>query len=314
MAVKPEVRTILDLIEGTGGPPLSEQTPEGLRTAYAALSAFGVKDDVASVTDRTIPGPAGDLPVRIYVPATPAPVADGAGLPVLVWYHGGGWVIGDLETADSTVRALANGAGTVVVSVDYRLAPEHPFPAAADDAVAAVRWVADNAAELGVDPARLAVGGDSAGGNLAAVMAQQLRDGGPAIAFQLLVYPVTDAHLASPSIDENAEGYFLTKEAMEWFSHHYLGDHDPADPLVSPFCAPDAALSGLPPGLTITAEFDPLRDEGEAYAQRLRAAGVDMTATRYDGVIHGFFSMRDMVPDGGTAIDEAGAALRSALK
>jgi len=313
MAVKPEVRTILDLIEGTDAPPLSEQTPEGLRTAYAALSAFGVKDDVASVTDRTIPGPGGDLPVRIYVPATPAPVVDGAGLPVLVWYHGGGWVIGDLETADGTVRAMANSAGAVVVSVDYRLAPEHPFPAAVDDAIAAVRWVADNAAELGVDPARLAVGGDSAGGNLAAVVAQQLRDSGPAIAFQLLVYPVTDAKLVLPSMDENAEGYFLEKATMEWFRAHYLGDGDRDDPRISPLAAADDALVGLAPALVITAEYDPLRDEGEAYGERLREAGVDTTVTRYDGVIHGFFSMRDMLPDGAAAIAEATAALRKAL-
>jgi acetyl esterase len=313
MAVKPEVRTILDLLEATEAPPLSEQTPEGLRAAYAAMSTLGVKDDVASVTDRTIPGPGGDLPVRIYVPATPAPGTDGAGLPVLVWYHGGGWVIGDLETADGTVRAMANGAGAVVVSVDYRLAPEHPFPAAVDDAVAAVRWVAGSAAELGVDPARLAVGGDSAGGNLAAVVAQQLRDSGPAVAFQLLVYPVTDAHLALPSMDENAEGYFLEKATMEWFRGHYLGDGDRDDPRISPLSATDDALAGLPPALVITAEYDPLRDEGEAYGERLRQAGVETIVTRYDGVIHGFFSMRDMLPDGAAAIDEATAALRAAL-
>jgi acetyl esterase len=316
MAVKPEVRAILDLIEGAGAPPLSEQTPEDLRTAYAALSAFGVKDEVASVTDRTVPGPGGDLPVRVYVPASPDGVAAGEGAaarPVLVWFHGGGWVIGDLETADGTVRAMANGAGTVVVSVDYRLAPEHPFPAAVDDALAAVRWVADNAAELGVDPARLAVGGDSAGGNLAAVVSQQLRDSGPAIAFQLLVYPVTDAKLVLPSIDENGEGYFLEKETMQWFVHHYLGDGGRDDPRVSPLAATDGALVGLPPALVITAELDPLRDEGEAYGERLGAAGVDVTVTRYDGVIHGFFSMRDMLPDGAAAIAEATTALRTTL-
>jgi acetyl esterase len=313
MAVKPEVRTILDLLEGVEAPPLSEQTPEMMRTAYAGMSALAVRDDVASVTDRNIPGPGGDLPVRIYVPATPGPEADGAGLPVLVWYHGGGWVIGDLETADGTARALANGAGAVVVSVDYRLAPEHPFPAAVDDALAAARWVVDNAAELGVDPARLAVGGDSAGGNLAAVVAQQLRDGGPPIAFQLLVYPVCDAKLVLPSIDENAEGYFLEKATMEWFRGHYLGDGDRDDPRISPLAAADDALAGLPPALIITAEYDPLRDEGEAYGERLRQAGVDTTVTRYDGVIHGFFSMRDMLPDGAAAVTEASTALRKAL-
>jgi acetyl esterase len=313
MAVKPEVRTILDLMEGSGAPPLSEQTPEELRAAYAAMSAFGVKDEVASVTDRNIPGPGGDLPVRIYVPAGASAPAGGAGLPVLVWLHGGGWVIGDIETADGTSRAIANGVGAVVVSVDYRLAPEHPFPAAVDDALAAVRWVADNAAELGVDPARLAVGGDSAGGNLAAVVSQQLRDSGPAIAFQLLVYPVTDAKLILPSIDENAVGYFLEKETMEWFRGHYLGDGDRDDPRISPLAAADDALAGLPPALVITAEYDPLRDEGEAYGERLRAAGVDVTVTRYDGVIHGFFSMRDMLPDGAAAVDQAIEALRKAL-
>ena len=165
---------------------------------------------------------------------------------MLVWYHGGGWVIGDLETADGTVRAMANGAGAVVVSVDYRLAPEHPFPAAVDDAIAAVAWVADNAAELGVDPARLAVGGDSAGGNLAAVVAQQVRDSGPAVAFQLLVYPVTDAHLALPSMDENAEGYFLEKATMEWFRGHYLGDGDRDDPRISPLLGDRRRWPGCP--------------------------------------------------------------------
>ncbi|HEY3140465.1 MAG TPA: alpha/beta hydrolase, partial [Acidimicrobiales bacterium] len=305
---------LLQMLAGLEAVPMSVQTPDGLRQAYGAFSSFGSSEDMASVVDRTFPGPAGDLPIRIYVPHEVAGDRDGVGAPGLIYLHGGGWVIGNLETHDTTVRALAQAAGVVAISVDYRLAPESPFPAAIDDALAAVRWVVDNAAELGVDPSRLAIGGDSAGGNLTAVVCQRLRDTGPEIRFQLLVYPATDLRMGFPSIDENAEGYFLTKEAMEWFSHHYLGDHDPADPLVSPFCAPDAALSGLPPGLTITAEFDPLRDEGEAYAQRLRAAGVDMTATRYDGVIHGFFSMRDMVPDGGTAIDEAGAALRSALK
>jgi acetyl esterase len=315
MAVKPEVRTILDLIEGSGAPPLSEQTPEELRAAYAAMSAFGVKDEVASVTDRNIPGPGGDLPVRIYVPAGASAPAGGAGLPVLVWLHGGGWVIGDIETADGTSRAIANGAGAVVVSVDYRLAPEHPFPAAVDDALAAVRWVADNAAELGVDPARLAVGGDSAGGNLAAVVSQQLRDSGPAIAFQLLVYPVID--LSSErhrheSQRTNGSGYFLTHTQMEWFREQYLRDDaDGDDPLASPIVAPD--LAGLPPAFVVTAEYDPLRDEGEAYAARLRDAAVPTTLLRVPGVFHGFFSMIGLVPGSADAVDAAGTALRAAL-
>jgi acetyl esterase len=309
MALKPEVQPILDMLEAAEV-PLTEQTPEGLRTGYAALANFSTKPEGVEIVDRSITGPAGELPVRVY---TPAGDAGSTGLPVLVWFHGGGWVIGDLETADGDARSLAIGAGVVVVSVDYRLAPEHPFPAAVDDAVAAVRWVVDNAGSLGVDPARLAVGGDSAGGNLAAVVAQQLRDGGPAIAFQLLVYPVTDAHLGTASMDENAEGYFLSKEVMIWFRGHYLGDGDRGDPRISPLLASDEALTGLPPALVVTAQYDPLRDEGEAYAERLRQAGVDATATRYDGVIHGFFSMRDMIPDGVAATTEATTALRKAL-
>jgi acetyl esterase len=310
MAVKPEVKSFLDLLEQMGAPPMAEQTPVEVRAAFGALSALGVKEEMASVTDRTIPGPGGDLPVRIYVPTEPM---GGGDPPVLVWFHGGGWVIGDIESADTTVRALAAAAGMVAVSVDYRLAPEHAFPAAVDDALAAVRWVVDNAASLGVDPARLVVGGDSAGGNLAAVVAQQLRDSGPAMAFQLLVYPVTDARLSTGSMDENAEGYFLTKDTMFWFREHYLGSQSFEDVRVSPLLAPDDALTGLPPALVITAEYDPLRDEGEAYGERLRGAGVETTVTRYDGVIHGFFSLRDVVPDGGAAINEAATALRKAL-
>jgi acetyl esterase len=311
MPVKPEVQPILAMIEAAEV-PLTEQTPETVRQGFAALAAFFVRDEVASVSDRTIPGPGGDIPVRVYVPAG---TAGGEALPVVVWFHGGGWVIGDIETADATVRTLANACDAVVVSVDYRLAPEHPFPAGLEDALAAVRWVADNAAELGADPSRLAVGGDSAGGNLSAVVCQQLRDTGPQIGFQLLVYPVTDLHLDSPSVDENAEGYFLTKETMLWFRGHYIGD-DVArwdDPLVSPLRADDVALTGLPPALVITAEFDPLRDEGEAYGKRLQDAGVEATVTRYDGMIHGFYSMRDFIPDAVTAITESADALRKAL-
>jgi acetyl esterase len=309
MPVKPEVQVALDFIEADAV-PFSEQTPEGLRKEFAALAQIRSHvEPVGSVVDRTIPGPGGDLPVRIYRPAAPV-----AGLtPVLVWFHGGGWVIGDLETADNTARALTNAAGVVVVSVDYRLAPEHPFPAGLDDAVASVRWVAANAAELDVDGERLAVGGDSAGGNLAAVVCQQLRDSGPPIRFQLLVYPVTDGLLASPSVDENAEGYFLTKEAMIWFLDHYVAAEQRRDPRVSPLFAGDEAFAGLPPGLVITAEYDPLRDEGEAYAERLRAAGVDVAVRRYDGVIHGFFAMNDFIPDGAVAVEHAGEALRRAL-
>jgi len=184
-----------------------------------------------------------------------------------------------------------------------------------DDCLAAVRWVAEptTAAALAIDPARMAVGGDSAGGNLAAVAAQQLRDTGPPLRFQLLVYPVTEMHLSHPSVDENADGYFLTKADMIWFRGHYCGGEDWSDPRMSPLLAADDAVRGVPPALVITAEFDPLRDEGEAYAAKLQAAGVDARASRYDSVIHGFFSMGDLVPEGKAAIDEAAEALRAAL-
>jgi acetyl esterase len=309
MPVTPEVQTILDLLAAVDDVPIEEMTPQAMREAYAMLNATGSKAEMASVTDRTVPGPGGDIPVRVYVPTTePGP------RPVLVYFHGGGWVIGDLETHDSTVRALASGSGATVVSVDYRLAPEHPFPAPLDDCLAAVRWVADHGAEIDVDPARLAVAGDSAGGNLAAAVVLALRDTGPALRAQVLVYPVTDGTLGEPSMDENGDGYFLTKATMAWFWDHYMGDRDRAtEPAASVLHAPDEALAGLPPALVVTAEFDPLRDEGEAYASRLAAAGVDVTTSRYDGMIHGFFSMGDFVPEGKAAIDEASEMLRAAL-
>ena len=308
MPVTAEVQTILDLLAAIPEPPLEEQTPEGLREAYAMLGAADTKVEMASVADRTIPGPGGDVPIRVYVPtAEPGP------RPALVYFHGGGWVLGDIETHDAVCRAVAAASGLTVVSVDYRLAPEHPFPAPLEDCQAAVRWVADHAAEIDVDPGRLAVGGDSAGGNLAAVVAREALASGPALRFQLLVYPVCDGTMGRPSIAENAEGYFLTSPMMGWFWGHYMGDRDRTDPRASPLHAPDAALAGLPPALVITAEYDPLRDEGEAYAARLADAGVDVTATRYDGVIHGFFSMGDVVPEGKAAVDEAAEALRRAV-
>jgi acetyl esterase len=306
--LNPQVKVLLDGMAQAGGPALSEMSPPDAREMFRALSALGVPEEVARVDDRLVPTPDGDVPVRVYTPSE----AVGGDAPLFLWFHGGGWVIGDLETADATCRALANRSGAVVISVDYRLAPEHPAPAAADDCLAAVMWAVENFELLGANPARLGVGGDSAGGNLAAVVCQRVRDEfGPEIDFQLLVYPVTDCTLSHPSIDENAEGYFLTKDAMQWFVGHYVGDGDVKDPGVSPLHA--ASLAGLPPALVITAEFDPLRDEGEAYAAALADAGVPVEAIRYEGQIHGFVGMAAMIDDGAAAVDRAGAALAAAF-
>ncbi|MGH8983699.1 MAG: alpha/beta hydrolase [Acidimicrobiia bacterium] len=272
-----------------------------------AKAGQALGEPVHQIDDRTIPGPGGELPVRVYRPGEDRP------LPLLVWFHGGGWTIGSLDTHDNTCRSLANGVGCVVVSVDYRLAPEHKFPAAVEDALAAMQWVADHGADVGGDPARLAVGGDSAGGNLAAVVSLLARDAGtPDLAFQLLVYPVTDHEFESASMRENATGYFLELESMRWFYNQYLNDeNDSADWRFSPVRA--AALTGLPPAFVLTAEFDPLRDQGELYARRLEAAGVPVELRRYDGVFHGFFGMREFIEPAQQAFDDVTKALREAL-
>ena len=272
----------------------------------SALSP-GEPEPVAHVENLRLPGPDGEIPVRLYRPESKS------ALPGLVYFHGGGFVLCNLESHDGVCRSLANAAGCAVVSVDYRLAPEHPFPAAPEDCYAATRFVAERGRELGIDSARIAVGGDSAGGNLTAVVSQMARDRrGPRLRFQLLVYPVTDASFDTPSYRENAEGYFLTTTMMKWFWGKYLANPaDAANPYASPLRAMD--LTGLPPGLCITAEFDPLRDEGEAYAARLRKAGVDVPATRYDGMFHGFFGMGAMLDQGKKAVAQAAGALKKAL-
>jgi acetyl esterase len=305
MPLDPQAQTLLDQLALMPQVPMAEQTPEGFRAAFGMLAALsGEPDQVAGVEDRTIPGPAGEIPVRIYTPEGSGP------FPVLVFFHGGGFVIGDLDTHDGACRELCNGATAVVVAVDYRLAPEHPYPAAPEDCFAALQWVHANAASINGDPDRLAVAGDSAGGNLAAVISLMARDnGGPALRAQILVYPATDLTMSHPSIDENGEGYLLTKESMEWFMGHYRPDV--ADQKASPMAAAD--LSGLPPALVITGEFDPLRDEGEAYAERLRAAGVPVVQTRYDGMIHGFFGLRAIFDASTKAMDEATRTLRDAF-
>lgn len=306
--LNPQVQMLLDGFAQAGGPKMSELSAPEAREVYRALIALDQPEEVTRVDDRLVPGLDHEIPVRVYTPAE----AVGGDAPLLLWLHGGGWVIGDLDTADATARALANRSGAVVVSVHYRRAPEHRSPAALDDCVAALTWAVQEADLLGVDSNRVAVGGDSAGGHLAALLCHRVRDEfGPEIDFQLLVYPVTDLTLSHPSIDENAEGYFLDKDTLVWFVDSYLGSQDPKDGAVSPLLA--ESLADLPPALVITAEFDPLRDEGEAYADALRDAGVVVESTRYDGQIHAFFGLAALLEDGARAVDQAGAALRLAL-
>jgi acetyl esterase len=307
MPLDPIVKTILDLAP-QDAPPIETLTPDEVRTGFRDTRIpFSAPAPLAKKEDRTVPGTAGEIPLRVYTPEGDAP------FPVLVYFHGGGWVIGDIETHDDICAALASRAGCVVVSVDYRLAPEHKFPAPLDDCFAATAYVAQHAAEFGADAARLAVGGDSAGGNLAAVVALVARDrGAPSIVHQALIYPVTNFDFGTPSYSENATGYFLTTATMRWFWDHYLpAAVDGAHPHASPLRA--ESLAGLPPALVITAEYDPLRDEGEAYAARLGEAGVPVTMYRYDGMVHGFVQMAALVPAGDRAISEVAAALRAAF-
>jgi acetyl esterase len=308
MPLDPQAQAVLDQMATLGLPAFDTLTPEQARRQMELTRAAAPPGEpVHQVEDRIIPGPEGEIPVRIYRPEGDGP------LPALVYFHGGGWVIGNIQTHDAVARSLTNGAQCVVISVDYRLAPEHKFPAAAEDAYAATRWVAENAAAIGVDPARIAVGGDSAGGNLAAVVALMAKErGGPPLVYQMLIYPVTDFNLETASYQQNAEGYLLTKRSMIWFWNHYLRDEsDARDPHASPLQAAD--LSGLPPALVITAEFDPLRDEGAAYAERLRQAGVPVVYSNYDGMIHGFFGMSLLLDKAKQAVGEACGALRSAF-
>jgi acetyl esterase len=300
MPLDPQVRTYLDGLVVAGAVPANElPVDEARRVSEAGAAAlFGPVDPVASIETDTITGPGGPIRVRLYTPESPTGI--------LVYLHGGGWVVGSLETHDGVCRALARRAGCLVVAVDYRLAPEHRFPAALEDAWAAYEWA------LGEEAGPVAIGGDSAGGNLAAAVAVRARDRGRPLAFQLLVYPVTDHDLDRPSYHQNASGYGLTREAMRWYWDHYLGPNgDGADPEASPLRT--ANLAGVAPALVLTAEYDPLCDEGEEYAARLREAGVEVTLTRYDGLIHGFFRMPAVIARAQDALDEAASALRRAL-
>jgi acetyl esterase len=303
-----EARALLESMDAQGAPPLASLTPAQARIGSAERfrALGGEPETLARVEDHFVPGPAGDIPVRLYARE------QGGQLPALIYFHGGGFVLGNLDTHDPVCRALAKESGAAVIAVDFRLAPEHKFPAAVEDAHAATKWVGANAQRLGIDPNRIVIGGDSAGGNLATVIAMRCRDaGGPPLAMQVLIYPVTDmSSFETASYREFEEGYFLGQAEMAWFGDHYLPSPEAArNPEASPLLAAD--LTRLPPALVITAEFDPLRDEGEAYAKRLQQAGVPVKLTRYAGTIHGFVVMRGVLSDGRQAIREVAQFIRT---
>ena len=309
----PQTRALLDLIEQRQLPATHTLPVAEARAVYRDRRGFTqpAPPAVAKIQDLQASGPHGAIPLRLV---RPAGSDDAAVLPVLVYYHGGGWVIGDLDTHDTLCRELANGAGCAVVAVDYRMGPEHRFPAAVDDCAAATRWVHAHATELHLDPTRIAVGGDSAGGNLAAVVAIDARDRGDLpLAFQLLIYPVTDQHRGTPSHAENGQGYLLTTDTMNYFAGHYL--QDPAhydDWRASPLRRED--LGRLPPALVLTAGYDPLRDEGKAYAERLTGAGNAASYVCFDREIHGFILMGKVLDEANTAVALCAAELRRAFQ
>jgi acetyl esterase len=299
---------LLQMLDDAGYPPVHEQSPDDARAGFRALTCGSVQPgqviEVGDVSELDVPGGDGPRPARLYRPAGAGP------WPTTVFFHGGGFVIGDLDTHDQTCRRICRDAQTAVLSVDYRLAPEHPFPAGVDDALAATRWALGHAGELG-GTGRVGVAGDSAGGNFSAVVSQHV----PGIAAQLLIYPATDAVTDRPSRQENAEGYFLELATMEWFFAHYVGPEpgqaDPEDVRVSPLLAED--LTGQPPAVVVTAELDPLRDEGEAYADRLASAGVPVDRVRYDGLIHGFVDMGAVSAAADAAVADLVARYRALL-
>ncbi|MEP7297909.1 MAG: alpha/beta hydrolase [Burkholderiales bacterium] len=308
----PQTQALIDLIEARGIPPTHTLTPTEARAFYRERRGFTqpAPPPVALVRDLQADGPHGAIPLRLY---RPAGSENSSMLPVLVYYHGGGWVIGDLDTHDTLCRELANGAGCAVVAVDYRMGPEQRFPAAVDDCIAATRWLHTHAAELHLDATRLAVGGDSAGGNLAAVVSISARDAGDLpIAYQLLIYPATDQHRTLPSHTTNGQGYVLTTDTMDYFTGHYIADAAQyKDWRASPLLHPD--LSTLPPALVLTAGYDPLRDEGAAYAERLTAAGNLATYVCFERQIHGFITMGKVIDEANSAVALCAAELKRAL-
>jgi acetyl esterase len=308
-ALDPQVHLMLRLLEASGRPTLDELGPDRARVEAERLPLLSDLAPVPlhRVEEQWIPGPGGEIPVRIYAPN------GGPDRPAVFYVHGGGFVIGSLDSHDALCRFYALRTGATVIAVDYRLAPEHPFPAAVEDVLAAFRWIRDEAAAFHVDPARIAVAGDSAGGNLAAVLCQQLRDAGePGPCFQMLTYPGTDLSRSCESHRTFAEGFFLTEKMMDWFVANYLTDpSEEKDPRASPLVTAD--LSGLPPTHVAVAGFDPLRDEGEAYADALSAAGVPTTLRSYETLIHGFVSMGGIVEAARHAVEDLAAVLRVQL-
>ena len=306
MTIDPQVQVLLDALEQFGLPDFSDLEPEQARALYGTPADPDTIPHVDHVEDRSVPGPAGDIAVRVYRHG------DATDQPLVVFFHGGGWVIGDLDSHDRVCRLTCLDAGVVVVAVHYRRAPEDPYPAATDDSVAAMKWAIEHAAELGADGSRVAVMGDSAGGNLAAVAALEARDAGIELRHQALVYPVTDAEFDRPSYLRNAEGKLLTRAAMRWFWDAYVPDLDEREQWrVAPIYAD---LAGVCPATVITAEYDPLCDEGEDYVAALRSAGVEVHHERYDGMIHAFYG-RDLEIDmARTAQLSIAGALKQALR
>jgi acetyl esterase len=307
----PQAKTLLDLIASRNMPAVHTQDPVTARAQYRERRFFTQPEasQVDTVRELSADGPHGPIPLRLY---RPLPASAGA-LPVLVYFHGGGWVIGDLDTHDVLCRDLALKSGCAVVSVDYRLAPEFPFPVPVDDCLAATRWVQQHAGDLNVDPTRIAVGGDSAGGKLAAVIAIAARNAKDLpISFQLLIYPATDQRFNTRSYQVNGQGYLLTSDSMTYFRGHYIADTKHyLDWRASPLLADD--LSGLPPALVLVAGYDPLRDEGVAYAQRLSEAGNKATLMSFERQIHGFITMGRVINEANEAVEVCAAALKRAL-
>jgi acetyl esterase len=309
MPLDPQVKAILEEDAARGLPPYNELEPDAARKQMLDLSP-PVDPQLAAgrLEERLIPGPQSSIPLRLYYPHGDPPYA------LQVYYHGGGWVIGDLETHDALCQALAKTSECLVVAVDYRLAPEHPYPAAVEDAYAATCWAADNAVSLDADPRRLAVIGDSAGGTLATVVSMMARDkGGPEISLQVLIYPITDYNFDTPSYLKNERGYMLSREMMQWFWNHYLEDTAVAGhPYVSPLQAQN--LDGLPQAMILTAEYDPLCDEGQAYARKLQACGINTTHSHYEGMIHGFIRMTARLDQAKRALEEVSGKIKATLR